>query len=62
MSEPVYVEFTCWNCGEFYRLDLNEIQQERLDHDYQDIQPNPEKPQRFHIKCPGCDRFNTVYI
>jgi hypothetical protein len=56
------VTFTCWHCKSVHRLDLRELQKERLDADYLEVVPQPENPRRFHLRCPGCTKFNTVRL
>jgi hypothetical protein len=64
MSDPAHVphqvEFTCWNCKTAQSVNIREVQKDRLDADYLEITPQPENPQRYHIRCPACAKFNTV--
>lgn len=62
MSDAPLVSFTCWNCHTHQEMDLDDIQQDRLAADYLEIEPDPENPKRYHVKCRECAKFNTIYV
>ncbi len=62
LSDSSLVQFTCWNCKAVQRMDLRELQKDRLDADYLEIVPQPDSPRRYHLRCRDCGKFNTVYL
>jgi len=62
VQNPYCVEFTCWNCKTFHRTDIRDVQKDRLEADYVEIHPRPDNPQRYHIRCTECAKFNSVMM
>lgn len=55
-----FVHFDCWSCGASNRHHLKGLQEDRLKIKYSEVRPKPEDPQRYHIRCEHCGKFNTM--
>lgn len=57
------ISFSCWNCKEESEVDLKKAQEDRVEGGmYGTIEPNPKNRHQYYIKCPACDRFNTIHF
>jgi len=57
------ISFSCWSCKEESEVDLKKAQEDRVEGGmYGTIKPSPNDRHQYYIKCPACDRFNTIYF
>lgn len=57
------ISFSCWSCKEESEINLKKAQEDRVEGGmYDTISPNPKNRHKYHVKCPACDKFNTIYF
>ena len=50
----------CYECKASYEYDLDVVEEAGLKAGRGRIIENPEDPQSYYVKCPGCGHFNRV--
>ena len=54
------VQFICWNCDYATSFDLEAIQKDRIGIKYKEVKPDERDPKKYFLRCPECQKFNTL--